>query len=181
MSFNGKGAVFLNGPQYENYALHKLRIFAFSSSTDLSSIKNAPFEWDSSFKFKGEVLTNSQLKKLLSEFLKELLPSVLPVDYKTSLKSVRYYLNLHHVISVVLAMVMRYVLFQNYEVQSAGDFQEEVSDHTVCTTLCDAFAIDGLICKDNLYEINTWCKVHSVPVDRSSSTIFVEMFNDEFE
>ena len=26
----------------------------------------------------------------------------------------------------------------------------------------NAFAIDGLICKDNVYEINTWCKVYSL-------------------
>jgi hypothetical protein len=44
VSFSGKGgAVFMNGPQYENYALHKLRIFAFSKSTDLTVITNSPF------------------------------------------------------------------------------------------------------------------------------------------
>jgi hypothetical protein len=52
-----------------------------------------------------------------------------------------------------------------------------VNDHTVCTTLCDAFAIDGLLCRDNLYEINTWCKVYSVGAV-GGRQLFVEMFND---
>jgi hypothetical protein len=30
VSFNDKGALFLNGPQYENYCLHLLKNFAFS-------------------------------------------------------------------------------------------------------------------------------------------------------
>lgn len=63
----------------------------------------------------------------------------------------RFHLNRHHIAGVILSMVMRHILYSKYEVESAGDFQEEVSDHTVCTTLCDAFAIDGLICKESLY------------------------------
>lgn len=43
VSFNDRGALFLKGPQYENYALHKLKIYAFSSTTDLNLIKNSPF------------------------------------------------------------------------------------------------------------------------------------------
>jgi len=44
VSFNDKGALFLNGPQYENYCLHLLKKFAFSRDTDLSIIENTPFE-----------------------------------------------------------------------------------------------------------------------------------------
>lgn len=57
---------------------------------------------------------------------------------------------------------MRNVLYSNYEIGSAQNYEEEINDHTLCTTLCDAFAIDGLKCRDNLYEINTWCKVYSI-------------------
>lgn len=67
-----------------------------------------------------------------------------------------------------------------YEIESARHYDEEINDHTVCTTLCDAFAIDGLLCKDNLYEINTWCKVYSLNYGQRK-TFFIEMFNDEFE
>jgi hypothetical protein len=65
-------------------------------------------------------------------------------------------------IGVILTILMRHILLSKYEVESARNYEEEINDHTVCTTLCDAFAIDGLICKDNLYEINTWCKVYSL-------------------
>jgi hypothetical protein len=54
-------------------------------------------------------------------------------------------------IGVILTMLMRHILFSKYEVESAHNYEEEINDHTVCTTLCDAFAIDGLICKDSLY------------------------------
>ena len=33
VSFNDKGALFVRGPQYENYCLHKLKMFAFSKET----------------------------------------------------------------------------------------------------------------------------------------------------
>jgi len=35
------------------------------------------------------------------------------------------------------------------------------------------------MCRDNLYEINTWCKVYSI-ILKKEKIIFVEMFNDEF-
>ena len=83
-------------------------------------------------------------------------------------------------IGVILTILMRHILLSKYEVESARNYEEEINDHTVCTTLCDAFAIDGLICKDNLYEINTWCKVYSLNYCQRK-IFFIEMFNDEFE
>ncbi len=82
ISFNNKGALFVNGPQYENYCLHLLKNFAFSKEADLSIITNTPFEKDPTLRFKGEKLTSLMMKKLLSEFLKELLPSTLNKNYK---------------------------------------------------------------------------------------------------
>lgn len=117
------------------------------------------------------------MKKLLSEFLKELLPEALHQNYKDDLRSVKYHLNKHKSIGIIFTILMRYILLSKYDIESARDFNEEVNDHTVCTTLCDAFAIDGLLCKDNLYEINTWCKVHSIE-QNAKKTFFIEMFND---
>ena len=60
VSFNNKGVLFLSGPQYENYTLHKLRIFAFSRGTDLSLIEGHPLSWQ------GRPLTSPMMKKLFS-------------------------------------------------------------------------------------------------------------------
>ena len=180
VSFNGKGAVFLNGPQYQNYALHKFRIYAFSRETDLELINNSPLESNSKLKSKGRRLSSTEMKKLISQFLKRLLPQHLPPNYKNNISSVASHLNSSKISGVLLSILMRNILLNNYEISSAKNYQQQLNDHTVCTTLCDAFAIDGLICRDNLYEINTWCKVYSVAT-RSDKVLFVEIFNDEFQ
>ena len=66
--------------------------------------------------------------------------------------------------------------YGSQQIMFSGKTDSKVS----VVTLCDAFAIDGLICRDNVYEINTWCKVHSFPL-RKGRVMFVEMFNDEYE
>jgi hypothetical protein len=45
-------------------------------------ITNTPFNNDPTLRFKGEKLTSIMMKKLLSEFLKELLPTKLSQNYK---------------------------------------------------------------------------------------------------
>ena len=84
-------------------------------------IKNSPFEFDPSLS--SNKLSSMQMKKLLSEFLDVLLPKEMPADYKTGLHSVRYYLNKFKVIGILMSMVMRYILFSNYEISTAEDYQ----------------------------------------------------------
>lgn len=66
VSFNCKGTLFLNGPEYENFALHKLKMYAFSKSTELLLINNSPFEKSPTFQVEGKALSSLQIKKLLS-------------------------------------------------------------------------------------------------------------------
>ena len=52
---------------------------------------------------------------------------------------------------VLLVVLMRYILYSKYGVEDALHYEVELNDHTVCTTLCDAFAVDGLLCKSNVF------------------------------
>ena len=66
MSFNDQAGVFVSGPQFDNYALYKLRIYAFSKETDLAAVLNTPFQTDNKFQIKDQNLSSPQLQKLLS-------------------------------------------------------------------------------------------------------------------
>lgn len=78
---------------------------------------------------------------------------------------------------ILFSILMRHILCSRYEIESARDYHSILHEHTICTALCDAFAIDGLICKDQFYQIERVCRVHTIDT-RSGKMIFVELMDD---